>query len=701
VDLNESCDAIDEEIVKSPHGLAQEPGLAAVGAARGSTMPGQGVRLFTRLPDASGEPAEHPRNRSGIEGASMAVLQGVTDSLAAAQLADTVSVRADTLGAPPLPGGISPVVRAMFSAPTWLWILIIALAASLAAWGAWMAWKHRTAWWTWLRTRSRGATIALIAVAALIVLVVSATGAASWNFMQHDNRFCVSCHVMTPAFQAMRTSTVHDSLGCHDCHSQSMFASAWQLYVWLKDRPEKIEKHADVPNTTCTGCHSGDDEKWQRVARTAGHRVHLESDSSALADVACTTCHAEEVHRFVPADRTCGQSGCHSRELTRIAIGPMANQTALHCITCHQYTAELPQNVSLDSARSQLQPGSRQCFSCHAMRERLADFNPAREPHGGQCGMCHNPHTQNRPSEALKQCASAGCHVDWRDIPFHTGAIHRRAAEQCATCHTPHSARVDASDCQGCHADVARRIPRLRRLQQGFDTTRTLRGALLPDAHPAPLAKWTAPAGKPLAPAVDSFEHRRHRSLACLTCHDVHSSSRITFTPPRGCQICHHQAPAENRCSSCHAADEIAAPHARTVTVTVGSGAPRPRTVNFRHENHARLACPACHTQQVTLEIGDSVRTCAACHDDHHQAARTCGGCHTERASFAPHTPPAAAHTACDACHATRTIARLVPDRAMCLTCHESQRDHMTGRECSTCHFLADPPSYRRHLVAG
>ena len=31
---------------------------------------------------------------------------------------------------------------------------------------------------------------------------------------------------------------------------------------------------------------------WQRIASTAGHRTHLESDSSALKDVACLTCHA-------------------------------------------------------------------------------------------------------------------------------------------------------------------------------------------------------------------------------------------------------------------------------------------------------------------------------------------------------------------------------------------------------------------------
>ncbi len=625
----------------------------------------------------------------------MTVFQAVADSLAAAQLADTVSVRPDTLGAPPLPGGVSTVLRAMFGAPTWLWLLIVATLAAAAGAIAWRGWRDRAAILTWLRTRSRGVTIALVAALTAVVLGSAGAGVGTWTFMQHDNRFCVSCHVMTPAFNAMRTSTVHDTLQCHDCHTQSIFASSWQLYVWLKDRPDKVEKHAVVPNGTCTRCHSGDDERWQRVARTAGHRVHLESDSSALRDVACTTCHAEEVHRFVPADRTCGQSGCHEPEHTRIRIGPMANQTALHCITCHQYTAELPQNVPRDSARGGLLPGSRQCFSCHAMRERLADFVPARDPHGGRCGVCHNPHTQDRPGEAMKACTSAGCHTDWRTVPFHVGATHRRAGEQCATCHTPHAARVDASDCQGCHAEAARRFPRLRRLQQGFDTTRAIRAALDRDPH-VPLAKMTTPAKA----VADSFQHRRHTSLACLTCHDVHSARRLTFEPPRGCQICHHQSPAENRCSTCHTPDETATPRARTVTVAVPDRMPRPRTVGFRHESHTARACVTCHTRSVTLEIADSVATCAACHDDHHAAGRSCGDCHNQGAAFPPHAPPAAAHERCDACHAARTVARLTPDRPLCLTCHAAQRDHQPGTECTTCHFLADPAAYRGHLTS-
>ncbi len=636
------------------------------------------------------------------------MMQQVADSAArAAALADTTSVRPDTLGAPPLPGGVSTLVRAMFSAPTWMWLLLIGAGTAVALFAAWKAWTHRVALWAWVKGRSRGVRIAMIAGFSVLVLGGAGFGAVSWNWMQHDNAFCVSCHVMTPAFQAMQTSSVHDSLQCHDCHSQSVFASMWQLYVWLKDRPEDIAKHAYVPNETCTTCHTGEDETWQRVARTAGHRIHLESDTAALDSVMCTTCHGEEVHRFVPADRTCGQAGCHGDEDTRIVIGPMAAQTALHCVTCHQFTAELPQLASLDSARGSLRPGRQQCFSCHAMQARLAEFNLARDPHGGQCGMCHNPHTQALQTEALKTCTTAGCHDGWRDIPFHTGTAHRRVAQRCETCHQPHAARVDASDCQGCHAEAARRNPRLRNLPQGFDTTQALRRTAWrheparPAPHPVALAKRAGKAPAPAPVPADTFEHARHRSLACLTCHRVQGSSRLTFEAPRGCQICHHQAPEQSRCATCHEAGELTATTAHQVAVAVRGHESRTRPVSFRHETHRDLACTACHTAGVGLATPDSVRACAACHDDHHAAGRACATCHDQQVTYPSHAPPVEAHGGCDACHEPATVSRLVPDRALCLTCHAAQRDHEPAGECTTCHFLADPAAYRQHLSGG
>lgn len=611
------------------------------------------------------------------------------------------------VGPPPLPGGVAAVLRFFFNLPQWIQISGFFIGLAVGAYALWRLWRGRRAIWAWVQTRQRGVKIALLAVSAAALLGFAGLSAVGWNYMQHDNGFCTGCHIMKGPFQRF-TGSKHDSLSCHDCHQQSIFASTRQLYLWVADRPEQISMHSKVPTRICAACHvQGDREKdkWKRIATTAGHRVHLESDSSALRGVECTTCHGLEVHRFVPVDSTCGQAGCHIG--TEIRLGKMAGQTGLHCIACHQFTADVPLLATRDSAAGTLRPGAQQCLGCHAMRAKLADFNPARDPHTQTCGMCHNPHEQTRPAEALKSCASAGCHADWRNEPFHVGVTHRRVAERCTTCHPPHGAKVDASDCAGCHAEVRARSGGRVQPPQPFDTTRALRQISWREVdEPEPRGKGDAhlprdaPATAVLAPAVpaDSFPHDRHKQLSCIACHTAQGQRTLTFEAPRGCQICHHQAAATSNCASCHAAEELAPARAVTVPVAVVSHPARARTVPFAHMTHATLRCAECHTTPVTLEPAPAVTQCAACHAEHHTARRDCAACHGGVDSRAAHAPPAETHRGCDACHRSETVARLVPDRGLCVTCHLQQREHYRDRECTTCHLQSSPDEYRAHL---
>ena len=611
------------------------------------------------------------------------------------------------VGPPPLPGGVAAVLRFFFNLPQWFQIGGFFIGLAIAAWLLVFLWRRRFQIISWVKTRQRGVKIGLAATAAVVVLGAAGFGSISWNYMQHDNAFCTGCHIMKGPFQRF-TGSKHDSLSCHACHQQSIFASTRQLYLWVADRPEKIQMHSKVPTRVCAGCHvQGDREKdkWKRIATTAGHRVHLESDSSALRNVQCTTCHGLEVHRFVPVDSTCGQSGCHIG--TEIRLGKMAGQTGFHCIACHQFTADVPLLATSDSAAGTLRPGAHECLGCHEMRAKLADFDPARDPHRETCGMCHNPHAQTRPADALKSCASAGCHADWRNEPFHTGKPHAGVAQQCTLCHQPHGAKVDASDCAGCHAAVRDRSHGRVHPPQAFDTTRALRRvSLIQNAEPEGKGKGdanpprAAPApGSRLPAPIDSFPHERHKQLACLTCHVTRrANASLTFVPPRGCQICHHQAPATSTCSSCHAPGDLASPHTESITVAVADHPARARTVTFAHATHEQIRCTTCHEAAVTLEPAPPVKTCTACHEDHHTARRDCAGCHSGGGIRAAHADSVNAHVSCDACHREATVARLVPDRGLCLTCHAPQREHYAPRECTTCHFLETPEAYRAHL---
>jgi hypothetical protein len=628
-------------------------------------------------------------------------------------------------GPGPLPGGAAALVRFIFGAPQWIQVLGALLALALGCAAVVALWRSRDRLASRFASGSSAVRVALGVLAGILLLAAATTAYASYDYVQHSNDFCSGCHVMDSAYHRF-TRSEHSKLNCHDCHQQSMMASMRQLYLWVKERPEEVGPHAPVPNRVCESCHVvGQAEIWQRIRETAGHRSHLESDSAALRDIQCVTCHGQEVHAFVPTSLTCGLSGCH--ENLDIALGAMARQTTLHCVTCHPFTAEVPRRPGRDPAEGTLIPREEQCLGCHEMRAVLPDFDAARDPHRGACGLCHNPHLDEAARDAAAGCATSGCHADWTFRPFHTGPAHRTVARQCTLCHQPHRALVDASDCTGCHAKLAgdRGVPprvreRLRR-SLPFDTAAALRrsSVTLPPQGPgradgsvprrfAPqgggVVLYTAalgsfPALTEARVAADSFSHRRHTSLSCLNCHTTQvGHGRLTFAPPRGCRICHHQEPNRSDCSRCHRQ-----PGNRSIEFTVAVAAevpPRTRSVTFEHSTHSERPCITCHVEPVTLSPPESTRQCRDCHDDHHQAGRSCAACHPGERVRQAHERPAEAHLGCDACHAATTVARLTPDRGLCGTCHAAQRsDHHDEGECTTCHMLAPPDRYRRRLV--
>ena len=646
---------------------------------------------------------------------------------------DSVVVRS------PLPDPLIPVVQWIFQKPGWVMAGGIVLGAIVALAVLVFAWRRRRAIWTWLVTRERGVKLAMAGAVGVVLLLVFGTGVKAYDYVMNDNDFCRGCHIFVPSGQLfVRPDTgtyllvnqlegKHDTLSCHSCHPFDLKTQTKELFYWIVERPDKIPPHGKVPRTVCEQCHvQGDAKKtWQRIASTAGHRTHLDSDSAPLTDVECLTCHARTAHRFQPADSTCAQRGCHLTDDVKIRLGrmaarfdpanlrPLPNEEQLYCNSCHQFTADA-QFLAPDSATGLLRPASRQCFGCHEMRNLLATFDPAEDPHGGSCGMCHNPHTDVKPAEALKSCNSAQCHSNWRQVDFHTGAAHRRVAQRCETCHSPHQARVDASDCVGCHEKARNRPGSRLRAPLPFDTTRALQQSLLHERLRGLIAPGRA-RGQGAAPPEkdppgsraeisaspqDTFPHERHRRLACLTCHDLRAKGRtLTFEPPRGCQICHHQRPAASNCSACHQESELSDPKPVTVQVTVFRHSRRAREVNFDHESHRDVACVKCHQTRVSLAPSPEAVTCTGCHENHHTANRDCATCHRTAEIVTAHKPPVEAHLACSRCHPSATVAALTPSRSFCLACHDPKVDHYSPKECTVCHLQTTPEGYRARLT--
>lgn len=547
----------------------------------------------------------------------------------------------------------------------------------------------------------------------LLVLLAAGLGAGlvwggvalyrTYDYVQHDNDFCLSCHLMVDPYERFARSA-HRDLGCKACHRPTIVTRSTMALTQILENPDSLEAHAFVPNAVCIECHvEGDPQDWRNVAASAGHRVHLESDDPSLRELECVQCHSSSVHEFAATDQTCGQAGCHEDQ--RIVLGAMGNLT-IHCATCHSFSAQVA-SADEDSVHLALQPQRDECLSCHAMRERLSDFPlAANDPHGGMCGSCHNPHEQATPRDAFQSCASAGCHERVDTLtPFHRG-LEPGVLQNCARCHDAHEFHAEGQDCRACHNPAEpSRVTGLASPHRPFgllDGGIAPVSAATPDAamprHPllrslASLvlpqrAAAQVPTGRNAPPA---FDHAQHTDVECVACHSVRDThGAVTVTGLSDCRSCHHTGSVAQQCTRCHADDsaprrvfEMRRPFQPSV------GRAENRTFRFDHGQHAEVACATCHREGLALSA--SRVSCSACHQQHHAEATTnCLACH-QLPEPGAHTRTA--HLTCTGagCHAPSPVQASQRTRQLCLACHQDMIDHQPGRVCVDCHALPAP----------
>lgn len=191
---------------------------------------------------------------------------------------DSVVVRS------PLPGGVAAVVRFLFNLPQWFQIWGFVAGVLVAIVVVVLLWRVRQRIVSWFLRRSRAVLVGLGAVGALVLSGVAVFSDVSWNYTQHNNNFCVACHIMTDAYQRFGTSA-HQSLQCHDCHQQSLYASMMQVYYWVAERP------ASIPPTPRSLRQSA------RAATSRGTRARRGSTSSPLPGIACICAPTTRVSR--------------------------------------------------------------------------------------------------------------------------------------------------------------------------------------------------------------------------------------------------------------------------------------------------------------------------------------------------------------------------------------------------------------------
>jgi len=285
-----------------------------------------------------------------------------------------------------------------------------------------------------LRTRElkfplpRGRALSLLAAVAGVLGLAAAGGSyRAYRYIEHDPKFCLSCHTMNSAFSLWEKSG-HKNIECHTCHAPDVVSNLHQLWVYATRRPDEVVKHAEVDRSICEKCHTGggNASKWNHVVETPGHRVHVGKER-----IECIQCHAMSVHRFVPPKETCAT--CH-KKVTLAAAGSMAE---MHCLQCHPFLA--------DDSKRPLKPDRAACLDCHERRRVAGEIFPAKAPMKWDCGRCHKPHEKLNIARA--DCFS--CHNTM------TEGVHRmKAHANCLDCHKPHGWSTTEASCSSCHAAI-------------------------------------------------------------------------------------------------------------------------------------------------------------------------------------------------------------------------------------------------------
>ncbi|MBI2982324.1 MAG: hypothetical protein HYY44_08590 [Deltaproteobacteria bacterium] len=215
------------------------------------------------------------------------------------------------------------------------------------------------------RLSRRGKVIAAIGFISMILF-----GAAvyrSYDYVQHDARFCQSCHIMQKPFQKWSTSP-HHLVTCHRCHQQTLGASLHQVWFYVTKRPDQVVHHPTLDHKVCAQCHLSDDPQWKLIGETAGHKVHFEKNG-----IDCLDCHMGGLHEFLRPVEIC--INCHADKTEGVG----KRMAFVHCTDCHSFLAK----------KEELKPGRKTCLECHSKIELGHKKFPEEN-----CSECHKPHAR-------------------------------------------------------------------------------------------------------------------------------------------------------------------------------------------------------------------------------------------------------------------------------------------------------------------
>ena len=343
-----------------------------------------------------------------------------------------------------------------------------------------------------------------------------------------------------------------------------------------------------------------------------------------VAQQACDSCHEADAggHRYPlkrEADKTC--TFCHSVAGTQEHQHAALKQGCLSCHRPHESNAKFL--LKTDTVE-------RLCATCHDVPLKRFAHEPFAQ---GQCTVCHQPHQSEfnkllRGGQGSQHCFM--CHTDIQKAMASSTHVHKPAATDCVTCHSPHSADHErelklpvTETCLTCHKNI---------------------GATMKNAT--------------VAHAAMTREHQ------CANCHTAHASNNAALLKARTdkvCLQCHDKAmkAADGRiiadlkpalleakylhgpvrageCSACHDV------HGSTHADLLRKPFPTSFYAPFALENYA--LCFSCHEKQLVLQqetasltnFRDGSRNLHFVHVNREEKGRTCKTCHAVHGSDLP-----------------------------------------------------------------
>jgi nitrate/TMAO reductase-like tetraheme cytochrome c subunit len=298
-----------------------------------------------------------------------------------------------------------------------------------------------------------------IIIVVLLLVIFTGGGVVAfkfYDFTQNNPKFCVSCHLMQPAFNAWAVSE-HKGLKCHDCHHLTIPEQNKLLVSFVLHRPTSVpNRHGKVIVTwkVCVQCHWEKNDEFKDAKLINNSRMHAKH--VFMEQIECVKCHGYITHKFTAEARFCTK--CHEGKVVH-----GTGMEGLACLNCH-------------TDRTQdLRPGRNKCLFCHGSEkirkemissgtldvthyapdqqtiDRAIKINvPDNAPMQFYCYECHKPHKSARPDWG--NCLS--CHENILGIGKHNTHVQVMGMK-CKQCHKPHVWRVmpeqAKKDCVSCH----------------------------------------------------------------------------------------------------------------------------------------------------------------------------------------------------------------------------------------------------------